>query len=216
MDVDAYRQRFVEAMDDDFNTAQALAVLFDLSHDLNRAAEEGYNTTEAQLLLTNLATNVLGLTLEEGKIELDAAPFIELAKRHGIDISDAMVDCSRKLVEERGLADRVELTCGDAEHLPYPDNALDGIFTSFTLELFDTPAIPKVLCECRRSLRPGGRLVVNAVTLATEAILVARHAALGGELIQIAIARAEPVGAAQRMMVWRPALPVTQWRWVKP
>ena len=63
------------------------------------------------------------------------------------------------------------------------------------------------------ALRPCGRLVVNAVTLATEAALLARHAELGGELIRIAIARAEPVGT---MPSWRPALPVTQWTWVKP
>jgi precorrin-6Y C5,15-methyltransferase (decarboxylating) len=63
------------------------------------------------------------------------------------------------------------------------------------------------------ALRSGGRLVVNAVTLQTEALLLARHAGLGGELIRIAIARAEPVGS---MTAFRPALPVTQWRWVKP
>ena len=63
------------------------------------------------------------------------------------------------------------------------------------------------------ALRRGGRLVVNAVTLQTEALLLARHAGLGGELLRIAIARAEPVG---RMTAFRPALPVTQWRWVKP
>ena len=63
------------------------------------------------------------------------------------------------------------------------------------------------------ALRPGGRLVVNAVTLETEALLIARHAALGGELIRIAIARADPVGG---MTGWRPAMPVTQWVWVKP
>ena len=63
------------------------------------------------------------------------------------------------------------------------------------------------------TVRPGGRLVVNAVTLETEALLVARHATFGGDLIRVAIARAEPVG---RMHAWRSAMPVTQWIWVKP
>lgn len=63
------------------------------------------------------------------------------------------------------------------------------------------------------ALKPGGRLVVNAVTLETEAILLARHAALGGELIRIAVSRAAPVA---NMTGWRPAMPVTQWSWVKP
>jgi precorrin-6Y C5,15-methyltransferase (decarboxylating) len=62
------------------------------------------------------------------------------------------------------------------------------------------------------ALRPGGRLVVNAVTLETEALLITRHAAHGGTLIRIAIERAEPIGG---MTTWRPALPVTQWSWVK-
>jgi precorrin-6Y C5,15-methyltransferase (decarboxylating) len=69
------------------------------------------------------------------------------------------------------------------------------------------------------ALRPGGRLVVNGVTLATEAELLARHAALGGELARIAIARASPVGGTSDPGVpraWRPAMPVTQWSWEKP
>jgi precorrin-6B C5,15-methyltransferase / cobalt-precorrin-6B C5,C15-methyltransferase len=64
-----------------------------------------------------------------------------------------------------------------------------------------------------RALRPGGRLVVNAVTLETEALLIARHAAFGGELLRIAISRADAVGT---MTAWRPAMPVTQWVWTKP
>jgi precorrin-6Y C5,15-methyltransferase (decarboxylating) len=70
-----------------------------------------------------------------------------------------------------------------------------------------------VLDAVEAALRDGGRLVVNAATLQTEALLLARYSALGGELIRIAIARAEPVGG---MTAFRPALPVTQWRWVKP
>jgi precorrin-6Y C5,15-methyltransferase (decarboxylating) len=72
---------------------------------------------------------------------------------------------------------------------------------------------PGVLDAVLAALRSGGRLVVNAATLQTEAVLLARYSILGGELIRIAIARADPVGG---MTAWRPALPVTQWRWVKP
>ena len=72
---------------------------------------------------------------------------------------------------------------------------------------------PGVLDHAIAALRPGGRLVVNAVTLVTEALLIERHAALGGDLVRIAIARAEPVGSKTG---WRPAMPVTQWTWVKP
>jgi precorrin-6Y C5,15-methyltransferase (decarboxylating) len=76
---------------------------------------------------------------------------------------------------------------------------------------------PGVLDAVLAGLRSGGRLVVNAATLQTEAILLARFSILGGELIRIAIARAEPIGSTTSSMnIWRPALPLTQWRWVKP
>ncbi|KQU76244.1 precorrin-6Y methyltransferase [Aminobacter sp. DSM 101952] len=63
------------------------------------------------------------------------------------------------------------------------------------------------------ALRPGGRLVANAVTLEMETLLLSRHAALGGELLRLQLSRAAPVGT---MTGWRPAMPVTQWSWVKP
>ncbi len=62
------------------------------------------------------------------------------------------------------------------------------------------------------ALAPGGRLVVNAVTLETQAALVDWRARHGGELTQIAVAHAEPVG---RFSGWRAAMPVVQWRLVK-
>ena len=82
----------------------------------------------------------------------------------GIEISDSMLELSRELLEKQGFAARAELVCGDAEKMPYADNTLDGIFTSFTLELFDTPEIRNVLAECLRVLKPGGRLVVVAMS----------------------------------------------------
>ncbi|HEV7415608.1 MAG TPA: precorrin-6y C5,15-methyltransferase (decarboxylating) subunit CbiE [Tianweitania sediminis] len=63
------------------------------------------------------------------------------------------------------------------------------------------------------ALKPGGRLVANSVTLEMEAVLLSHYARLGGELTQMATARATPVGS---MSGWRPAMPVLQWAWVKP
>ncbi|HYP57557.1 MAG TPA: cobalamin biosynthesis bifunctional protein CbiET, partial [Beijerinckia sp.] len=58
------------------------------------------------------------------------------------------------------------------------------------------------------ALAPGGRLVVNAVTIETQSELIRRYKTHGGELINIAVSRAGPVGAFH---AWRPALPITQW-----
>lgn len=63
------------------------------------------------------------------------------------------------------------------------------------------------------ALKPGGTLVANAVTVEFEAILIARQAELGGSLTRIGVARLSPIGG---MNGWRPAMPVTQWAWVKP
>ena len=67
-------------------------------------------------------------------------------------------------LREENLAGRAELACGDAETLPYESGSMAGIFMSFVLELFDTPAIPQVLAECNRVLRPGGRIVIAGIS----------------------------------------------------
>ena len=64
-------------------------------------------------------------------------------------------------------------------------------------------------------LRSEGRLVVNAVTLETEAMLLVRYATLGGELTRIAVARADRITTSPASG-WRAGRPVTQWLWIKP
>ncbi|MFH1557781.1 MAG: cobalamin biosynthesis bifunctional protein CbiET, partial [Pseudomonadota bacterium] len=70
-----------------------------------------------------------------------------------------------------------------------------------------------VVAAAEAALKPGGRLVANGVTLETEAVLLALHARLGGDLLRIVLSRAEPI---KGMTGWRPAMPITQWRWMKP
>ena len=67
---------------------------------------------------------------------------------------------------------------------------------------------PGMLDACRSALRPGGRLVANAVTLEGEAALAAAVAEHGGTIRRIAVSRAAPVG---RYLGWHALAPVTQW-----
>ena len=63
-DAPGFRDRFVQAMDDDLNTPRSIAVMFDLAHAINRAHDTDEDVSHAQQLLMELAS-VLGLTLEE-------------------------------------------------------------------------------------------------------------------------------------------------------
>jgi precorrin-6Y C5,15-methyltransferase (decarboxylating) len=71
---------------------------------------------------------------------------------------------------------------------------------------------PGVMDAAISGLRPGGRIVANAVTLEMEALLLQLHGKMGGSLTRVALSRADPIGT---MTGWRPALPITQWAWTK-
>jgi len=75
----AYKDQFIAAMDDDFNTARALARVFELAAVINRAADSGRNIEEAKHLLRQLACDILGLTLKPPeKPNIDPEPLRQL------------------------------------------------------------------------------------------------------------------------------------------
>jgi precorrin-6B C5,15-methyltransferase / cobalt-precorrin-6B C5,C15-methyltransferase len=114
-------------------------------------------------------------------------------------------------------ADRASLISRNAASLGVPHIE---IVTGMAPEAFATLPRPQaifvgggasdasLLDAAYAALAPGGRLVVNAVTLETEAELIRRCKAQGGILLRIEISRAKTLGSFQ---AWRPALPVTQW-----
>jgi precorrin-6B C5,15-methyltransferase / cobalt-precorrin-6B C5,C15-methyltransferase len=72
---------------------------------------------------------------------------------------------------------------------------------------------PGLADACWNALKPGGRLVANAVTVEGETALFAARARWGGELTRIAISRADAIGPH---LGWRPLMPVTQYAVEKP
>ncbi|MDP6605358.1 MAG: cysteine--tRNA ligase, partial [Dehalococcoidia bacterium] len=92
LDSSAERQRFVEAMDDDMNTPQALAAMFDLARAINRARDDGGAVSDAQATLHELG-DVLGLRLDEAAaVELDAAALSKLAGQFGVTCAGTDID----------------------------------------------------------------------------------------------------------------------------
>jgi cysteinyl-tRNA synthetase len=76
VDPQPFKARFTEAMDDDFNSPQAVAAMFDLVREINRGAEKGMDTGSAQQMLKELA-DVIGFTLQEGKVDETRSAMIE-------------------------------------------------------------------------------------------------------------------------------------------
>jgi len=113
------QEKFREAMDDDFNTARAIAHLFDLARAINQARDAGVPSealTDAQGVLRDLA-DVLGLTLQEPKGPREAEPFIELLLTVRNDLLEA---------EKLELAERIgeeELTLRRPERLGETEQA---------------------------------------------------------------------------------------------
>ncbi|ROP36787.1 precorrin-6y C5,15-methyltransferase (decarboxylating) subunit CbiE [Saccharothrix texasensis] len=65
-----------------------------------------------------------------------------------------------------------------------------------------------VVERCWDAVKPSGRLVANAVTLESEAVLTRWHGRLGGDLTRIEVSRATAIGG---FTGWRPQMPVTTW-----
>jgi precorrin-6Y C5,15-methyltransferase (decarboxylating) len=91
--------------------------------------------------------------------------------------------------------------------------ALEGLAVPDAVFVGGGATTPLLVDACWNALAPGGRLVVNAVTVQSEAVLADWFSRVGGELVRIAVQRAEPVGS---FTGWKAAMPVTIWSVTKP
>ena len=118
-----------------------------------------------------------------------------------IESSDERARCIRSNALRLGVP-RLEVREGAAPRALAELERPDAVFIGGGL------TVPRVVDTCWEALRPGGRLVANAVTLEGERVLQASQASCGGSLTRMAVSHAEPLGP---LTTWRPQLPVVQW-----
>jgi cysteinyl-tRNA synthetase len=101
LDAEPYKRKFMEAMDDDFNTAQAIAILFDLAREINQAADAGVIVNNAQNTLISLARGVLGLKIPRN-IRVQSTVSIGLKATAKVTVIPGTVNARvTRLIEER-------------------------------------------------------------------------------------------------------------------
>jgi precorrin-6Y C5,15-methyltransferase (decarboxylating) len=198
---------------------------------LNLVALEIAATAQSRVLpvASGLADSWFETDGQLTKREVRAVTLSSLAPRRGellwdvgagsgsIAIEWLLSDPANRAIAIEARADRASLIRRNAENLGVPHIE---IITGTAPEAFATLPRPQAifvgggasdaifLDTAYAALPPGGRLVVNAVTLETEAELARRFKEQGGELLRIEISRAESLGTFH---AWRPALPVTHW-----
>jgi precorrin-6Y C5,15-methyltransferase (decarboxylating) len=163
------------------------------------------------------------------KREIRAVTLSSLAPRGGellwdigagsgaIGIEWLLADPHNRTIGIEARADRLETARSNASTLGVPH--LDLRLGSAPAALVDLPKPDAVFIGGGASadgvfeavwhaLKPGGRLVVNAVTLETEALLIGWQARHGGALLRLSVERAGAVGG---FTAWRGAIPIVQW-----
>ncbi|WP_224824027.1 precorrin-6y C5,15-methyltransferase (decarboxylating) subunit CbiE [Cognatishimia sp. MH4019] len=143
----------------------------------------------------------------------------------GTGCGSVAIEWMRAAPEARAIglekrADRRALAAANAQTLGTPKlEIIDGQAPDDLVNLPAPDAVfiggglsEETFAKVWSALKPFGRLVANAVTLESEALLIDLHARHGGDLVKIMVNRAEPVGPKTG---WRALMPVTQWSLMK-
>lgn len=105
---------------------------------------------------------VLDLATGTGDVALEIAAQYANARITGLDPSPRMLEIAQKKIEQKALGGRIDFVAGDAQALPFPDGAFDGVTIAFGIR--NVPDRAKALAEMARVTRPGGRIAILELT----------------------------------------------------
>lgn len=137
----------------------AIAARYDL---LNRLMSLGIDQRWRRKAVRALAIvgagRILDLATGTGDVALAIAKNYPDTTVVGVDPSENMLAIARRKIAKKRLDGRVAVHVGDAQNLAFPDAMFDGATIAFGIR--NVPDRHRGLCEMRRVVRPGGRVVV--------------------------------------------------------
>jgi len=146
LDPTPYRQQFIEAMDDDFNTPKAMGILFDLARAINQAADSGSDFSEAKQTLCDIAQDVLGLKLSDVIIRIPTAHLITEAFTPEVIVGKSP-NPEIELEVERLIEERNKLR--KEKRWQEADEIRSRLLKDYGVTIEDTPSGTKIIWKRR-------------------------------------------------------------------
>ena len=125
---------------------------------LSLGIHKGWRKKSVKLLQPLQPKIMLDVATGTGDFAIEANKRLNPDKIIGVDISEGMMKIGRVKLKKLGLDQKIELSIGDSENLPFADNTFDAITVGFGVRNFET--LEKGLAGMFRVLKPGGMLVV--------------------------------------------------------
>ncbi len=133
-----------------------------LNHFLSAGIDVGWRKKAIKQLRSLSPKYILDVATGTGDMAILSSKLLTAEKIIGIDISDGMLEIGKKKIEKLGLQQRIELLKGDSETITFSSNSFDAVTVAFGVRNFQDLELG--LCEIKRVLKPGGKLVVLECT----------------------------------------------------
>lgn len=137
----------------------AIAPRYDLlNHLLSLGIDRRWRAKTVRAVCGCAPPEVLDMATGTGDLAIAIARAMPQAHVTGIDLSAGMIAIGQQKVNRKGLSDRITLTEGDGEKLPFEEERFDAVTIGFGIRNFADPQAG--LREARRVLRKGGKLYI--------------------------------------------------------
>lgn len=137
----------------------AIADRYDLvNRIISLGVDQSWREKTVKALEVGSGSRVLDLATGTADLAIQIARQVPGSHVVGLDPSERMLEIGRKKLHDCSLVERVDLVCGDAQALPYPDRSFDAVSIAFGIR--NVPDRPKALAEMARVTRLGGRIAI--------------------------------------------------------